>query len=50
MRDVYPGPQVLNFTRPGSSNYNMEGVGKKLRFLPFFVTTNFTKLKLIFYF
>jgi hypothetical protein len=44
IRDVYPGSRISD---PGSKNSNKREGGKKLVVKPFFVATNFTKLKII---
>ncbi len=47
IRDVYTGSRILIFTHPGSKNSNKRGGWKKCVVIPFFVATNFTKLKSI---
>jgi hypothetical protein len=48
IRDNYPGSRILIFTHPGSKISNKrEGMKKKFDATPFFVATNFTKLKII---
>ncbi len=52
IRDVYPGPRTLTFTHSESriqKQQQKRGV-KKLVVKPFFVATNFTKLKIILFF
>jgi hypothetical protein len=51
--DVYPGSRILIFTHPGSriqKQVEKRGVKKKNFFKHFFVATNFTKCKTIFFF
>ncbi len=50
IRDVYPESRILIFTHPGSKNSHKREGRKKLVVIPFFVATNFTKLKIIFIF
>ncbi len=47
--DVYPGNRILIFTHPGSriQKQQQERGEKKFVVIPFYVTTNFTKLKTI---
>jgi hypothetical protein len=52
IRDVYPGSRILIFTHPGSrisdpKPSTKERGEKKLFVIPFYVATNFTKLKII---
>jgi hypothetical protein len=49
IQDVYPGSRIRIFSHPGSriqKQQQKRGV-KKIFVIPFFVTTNFTKLKII---
>jgi hypothetical protein len=52
IRDVYPGSRILIFNHPGSripdpKTATKERGGKKFVVIPFYVATNFTKLKII---
>jgi hypothetical protein len=52
IRDIYPGSQIQIFTHPGSGipdpkTATKERGEKKFVVLPFYVATNFTKLKII---
>jgi hypothetical protein len=52
IRDVYPGSRILIFTHPGSrisdpKTATDERSEKKFVVIPFYVATNFTKLKII---
>ena len=54
IRDVYPGSRILIFTHPGSlisdpgsKTATKERGEKQLVVIPFYVPTNFTKLKII---
>jgi hypothetical protein len=55
IRDVYPGSRILIFTHSRSQisdpkTATKERGDKKLVVKPFFVATNFTKLKIILFF
>jgi hypothetical protein len=55
IRDVYPGSRILIFTHCGSripdpKTATKERGEKKFVVKPFFVATNFTKLKIILFF
>jgi hypothetical protein len=55
IRDVYPGSRILIFTHSGSripdpKTAIKERGEKEFVVKPFFVATNFTKLKIIFFF
>jgi hypothetical protein len=57
IRDVYPGSRILIFTHPGSrisdpgsKNSKKRDGWQKSVVIPFYVATNFTKLKIIFSF
>jgi hypothetical protein len=52
IRYVYPGSRILIFTHPGSrtSDTTIERSEKKLAVVPFFVSTNFTKFNIIYFF
>jgi hypothetical protein len=50
IRDVYPGSRILIFIHPGSrikKTATKESGEKKIVIIPFYVATNFTKLKII---
>ncbi len=49
IRDVYPGSFFLPIPNPGSKNSNNREGWKKICCHTFFVATNFTKLKIIFF-